>query len=281
MDLRLQHRQRDAHVRGVSGDAMLARPEDRVHAVDAVDRRTAATRLALIARCDRVVEVQAARALQEIAPGRGHVAQLLRGPGEDRAGEQRIARLDLRVIGEIAIGHQRADPQATVPGLLDLVERQMRDVDQLRGARDILLDEVDQIGAAGDEFRGRVRCDLAHGVGDVARARIAEVVHRPASPDCLRSLAEHHLLDGGHDVGIRAATADVAAHQLADFVGRARPALGDQAGGGTDLAGGAVAALEGVMVDEGLLQRMKRAALRQTLDRRDLRAILHDRQREA
>ena len=120
-----------------------------------------------------------------------------------------------------------------------------------------------------------------HGVGDVARARIAEIVHRPASPDCLRSLAEHHLLDRGHDVGIRAATADIAAHQLTDFVRRARPAFGDQAGGGTDLAGGAVAALEGVMVDEGLLQRMKRAALRQTLDRRDLRAVLHDRQREA
>ena len=44
-----------------------------------------------------------------------------------------------------------------------------------------------------------------------------------------------------------------------------RPAFGDQAGGGTDLARRAVAALEGVMLDEGLLQRMQRAALRQTL----------------
>jgi hypothetical protein len=59
----------------------------------------------------------------------------------------------------------------------------MRDVDQLRRAGDVLLHEVDQVGAASDEFRGGVRCDLAHGVGDVARARIAEIVHRPASPD--------------------------------------------------------------------------------------------------
>src|SRR5262249_56743300 len=61
----------------------------------------------------------------------------------------------------------------------------------------------------------------------------------------------------------------------------ARLALGDQARGGTDLAGGAVSTLEGVMLDEGLLQGMKCASLRQALDRRELCAILHDREREA
>ena len=35
------------------------------------------------------------------------------------------------------------------------------------------------------------------------------------------------------------------------------------------------------MLDEGLLQRMQRASLRQALDRRDLRAVLHHRQGEA
>jgi hypothetical protein len=121
-------------------------------------------------------------AVQQVAAGRGHVAQLLRGTGEDRAAEQRIARLDLRVIGEIAVGHQRADPQAAVASVLDLVERQTRDVDQPRRARDVLLHQVDQIGAAGDEFGGRVGRDPAHRVGDVAGARIFEIVHRPASP---------------------------------------------------------------------------------------------------
>src|ERR1700687_5943531 len=56
---------------------------------------------------------------------------------------------------------------------------------------------------------------------------------RPPS-GLLGGLAEHHLLDGGHDVGIGAATADIAAHQLADFSGRLRPALGDQTHSGTD-----------------------------------------------
>jgi len=35
------------------------------------------------------------------------------------------------------------------------------------------------------------------------------------------------------------------------------------------------------MFDEGLLQWMKHASLRQAFDRRDPRAILHDREREA
>src|SRR6266849_5908982 len=89
---RLEGGERDAHVRGVGGDAMLARPQDRVHAVDAVDRRTTAPRLALVAGRRRIVEIQAAGSLQEIARGRGHVAQLRRGAREDRAAEQRIAR---------------------------------------------------------------------------------------------------------------------------------------------------------------------------------------------
>ena len=99
---------------------MHAGAQDRVPAVDAADRRTAGAGLALVARRGRIVEIKAARALQEIATGRGHVAQLLRGAGEDGAREQWIACLDLRVIGEIAIGDQRADPQTAVFRLFDL-----------------------------------------------------------------------------------------------------------------------------------------------------------------
>src|SRR6185312_17346946 len=46
---RLERGERHAHVRRVCGDAMLARPQDGVHAVDAVDRRAAAARRALVA----------------------------------------------------------------------------------------------------------------------------------------------------------------------------------------------------------------------------------------
>jgi hypothetical protein len=180
---RIKRGQRNAHVGRMRGDAMFAGAEDRVHAVDAADRRAAAARLALVASRARVVEIEAARSLQQVAAGRGHIAQLLRRSGEDGAGEQRIAGLDLRVPGEIAVRHQSADAQAAVFGLLDPVERQMGDVDQPRRLRDMLLDEVDDVGAAGNEFRLRVSCDLANGIGNVRRPRIAEIVHGPLSPD--------------------------------------------------------------------------------------------------
>src|SRR5437764_10580213 len=53
----------------------------------------------------------------------------------------------------------------------------MGDVDQPRRKLHVLLDQVDDIGAAGDEVRGRVGRDLARGVGNVGRARIAKIVH--------------------------------------------------------------------------------------------------------
>src|SRR5262249_31677214 len=156
-------------------------------------------------------------------------------------------------------------------------ERKMGDVDQPRRARDILLHEVDQAGAPGDEFCARVVRNLAHGVGDVACARISEIVHRFAPVDFSMALPNmtSSMAPRCWD------TRRTGGYCRSPFIGGARLALGDQAGGGTDPAGSAVAALKGVMLDEGLLQRVKRPSLRQAFDRRDPRAILHDRQREA
>ena len=125
---------------------------------------------ALVARRHRVVEVKAPRALHEIAPGRCHVAQLLRRAGQDRAREQRISLFDQRVVGEVGVRHQRPDEKAAVQSLLDVLQRQLRDVDQPGRVLDIVLHQVDQIGAARDELRGRIGGDLADGVGDVACA---------------------------------------------------------------------------------------------------------------
>ena len=169
--------ERDAHVGGMRRNAMLARAQDRVHAVDAVDRGAAGARLALVARRGGVVEVQAARALQQIAAVGRHVAQLRRRAGEDRIGEQRIARLDLRVVGDVAVGHQRAEPQPAVLGLLDRVERQS--VMSMRCDGRATFSFIRSMRLVPPAMnRGRVRRDLAHGVGDVARARIGEIVHR-------------------------------------------------------------------------------------------------------
>ena len=91
--------------------------------------------------------------------------------------KQRIALLDQRVVGEVGIRHQRADAKAAAGGFLDALQRQLRDVDQPGRALDIVLHQVDQVGAAGDEFCGRIGGDLADGVGDVAGARVLERDH--------------------------------------------------------------------------------------------------------
>ena len=91
----------------------------------------------------------------------------------------------------------------------------------------------------------------------------------------------HHLLDRLDDIRIRAATTQIAAHQLADVVGRARTPLAQETRGRHDLPRRAVAALERVVLDERFLQRVELAFFREPLDRRDLRAVMHQREREA
>src|SRR6266851_479496 len=83
------------------------------------------------------------------------------------------------------------------------------------------------------------------------------------------------LLDGRDDVGIGAATTDVAAHAFAD-IGIARPAgLLEQRDRRHDLAAGAIAALIGIVRDERRLHRMQGAGLSDTFYRRDLVALVH------
>src|SRR5579872_4100960 len=72
------------------------------------------------------------------------------------------------------------------------------------------------------------------------------------------------LLDGRHDVGIRRAAADVPGHELPDIV----DLLLDGRDRRHDLAGCAEPALHGVLVDEGLLDRVKPVPGGQSLHRR-------------
>src|SRR5580698_9854166 len=76
-------------------------------------------------------------------------------------------------------------------------------------------------------------------------------------------MAAHRLLNRCYDVGIRSATADIATHKFANLVSALCVALGDQAGGGTDLSRSAVSALECIVINESLLQRMQGAIRRQ------------------
>ena len=92
--------------------------------------------------------------------------------------EHRIALLDQRVIGEVGIRHERADAHAAVRASPRPSSSGSRVMSISRdGPFDILLHQVDQIGAAGDELRRRIGGDLAHRVGDVAwRARTAKLI---------------------------------------------------------------------------------------------------------
>ena len=59
------------------------------------------------------------------------------------------------------------------------------------------------------------------------------------------------------DVRVGAAAAEIAAHPVPDLIGRGARVGAQQALGRDDLAGRAVAALEGVVLDEGLLDRRR------------------------
>ena len=61
--------------------------------------------------------------------------------------------------------------------VFNLLQRQPRDIDQLRRTFDLHLHQIDQIGAAGDELGARIADDLAQGVGDVGCARILKLDH--------------------------------------------------------------------------------------------------------
>ncbi len=86
---------------------------------------------------------------------------------------------------------------------------------------------------------------------------------------------------GGHDVRIRSAAAQIAAHPLADLVVTSRVAFVDACQAAHDLSGGAVAALKGIVPDESGLQHMEIAFCADAFDCGDLLALLHDGQTKA
>src|SRR5262245_11314652 len=88
-----------------------------------------------------------------------------------------------------------------------------------------------------------------------------------------------HRLD---DVGIDRAAADVPAHVFADFSVGAGVTFAHTGDGGENLARCAVAALERVVIDEGLLHGMQRPpARREALDGRDRTPLRCYRERQA
>src|SRR5438477_3964687 len=89
------------------------------------------------------------------------------------------------------------------------------------------------------------------------------------------------LPDRGDDVHVAAAATKVAAHPLANLVIVFRVSLAQQCRRRAELPWRAVAALEGVVADEGGLQRVQAVRTRESLDGDDLPSAVHDREGEA
>lgn len=188
----IQRSQGHAHIRWMRGDAVRAGAENGVVFGQPANGRTAGARVAFVARGGMVVEIHAARALQQVAAIAGHVANLRRSAGQNRRAQQGVTRFDLRVICGVGIARQRTQAQTAIGLGADAVQRQPIDVDQAAGAHQLQFHQVGEIGAAGDEAHRclgghRLRVAAAHCNGakcgiDGVRACVGERNHAGTVP---------------------------------------------------------------------------------------------------
>ncbi|EAU69311.1 hypothetical protein STIAU_8041 [Stigmatella aurantiaca DW4/3-1] len=268
-----------AHVRGVGGDAGLTHAQHGVAAVDALQGRAARAGGALVTGRGGVAEVRAAGALHDVATHGGHVADLPRGARQQGLGEHRVALADERVVGHVAVARQGAQAHAPIGKFLDLGERQLAHVHQQGGGLHPELHQIQQAGATGEEARLLRAADTVHAGAQLLRLFIVKGMHEVTLGLLFRE--PPHLLNGGDDVGVGAAAAEVAAHGFTHVRVRGPAGLGQQPGRAHDLARGAVATLQGVLFNKGLLQGVQGVPVGQALHRLDLRALLHDGERQA
>jgi hypothetical protein len=149
-----------------------------VVAVHALEGAAPAARRALVARAGDVGEVAAAGALEEVPAGRGAVAQLPGGAGQQCLGEHREALADTPVGGQVGVRDTGADPQAAVRQLGDLPRGELADVDHDVGRRDAELHQVDEVGAAAEERAVGGTGEQGDRGRRVRRALVAELPHR-------------------------------------------------------------------------------------------------------
>jgi hypothetical protein len=167
LDRRVERPHGNRHVGRVCRDAVFACTDHREPAGDAAERRAAGPGLALIAGLGGVVEVGAARALQEIAGGRRLVAELAGRAGERRPREHAVVAPHPPVRGQVGVADERPDPQSAVRRRLDRVELEPVHIDQMRRRLDLQLHQVEQVRSARDELRLR---SPGNGGGRLGRA---------------------------------------------------------------------------------------------------------------
>src|SRR5438067_12973103 len=110
----IKGRERHIHIARIRRDALLALAKNRVDAIKPIQRAATATGLPLVAlRKRRIVEVVTAGSSQEIAASCRKVAQLRAGTSQKRLTQHRISLHDQRMLGDIGISSERADPDTT------------------------------------------------------------------------------------------------------------------------------------------------------------------------
>ncbi len=125
-DGRIQRAHRNRHVGRMRGDAMIARAEDRMIAGEAAQGRASRARLALVARRCRVVEIIAARALEQIAARGRLIPELRRGSRKQRPRQYGIVGAQAGIGGQIAVRAPSApmdSPPASVGAMSDKFRR--------------------------------------------------------------------------------------------------------------------------------------------------------------
>ena len=126
----------NGHVRRMCGDARIRCTQDGQGAVITLACGTAAARYALITRLGDILEVNATRTLQQVPAGRSKVAQLARGPREQRLREHGIACANRAISSQFAVAHRSTDAHTSVRKRLDAVVGKACDVDEQIRLRD-------------------------------------------------------------------------------------------------------------------------------------------------
>ena len=86
-----------------------------------------------------------------------------------------------RVLGNVAHPGKRADPQPVIAGI-DLIEtRKIVDVDEPARRDDAVFHPIQELSAAGDHHRARLR-RRTNGVGERVRTLVSEGLHRSDLP---------------------------------------------------------------------------------------------------
>ena len=127
----------------------------------------------------RLLQANGARALQEVAAKRRHVAELLRGRPPQRFREGRILGDDLRIGRDVAHPRECAEYKLAASAGIDAIQLlEPGNIDHFDRRLDIQLHQIVKRGATGQEARPRLAArNGANGVLRGARPRICEGLH--------------------------------------------------------------------------------------------------------